>query len=161
MVNPGLSLTYFYMFFKSLLCISSSLVVAYLFCVCLSNSDFNKNEGSEAQRLKKLTQSFFEMCAVNFSSIKFITLLMNCLFLFFLPPIPVSTLVLDSSGYCRPSSTNNPWSKGVIPLDNARFRQRSLFCWRWWTRPNTLLHYTNVFGMVRNPSDEDGVAVVR
>ena len=44
MVNPGLSSTYFYMFLKSLLCISSSLVVAYLFCVYLSNSDFNKND---------------------------------------------------------------------------------------------------------------------
>ena len=82
MVNPGLSSTYFCMFLKSLLCISSSLVVAYLFCVCLSNSDFNKHGGSEAQRLKKLTQSSFEMCAVNFSSIKFVTLPLNNLFLF-------------------------------------------------------------------------------
>ena len=82
MVNPGLSLMYFCMFLKSLLCISSSLVVAYLVCVCLSNSDFNKNRGSEAHRLKKLTQSSFEMCAVNFSFIKVITLPLNDLFLF-------------------------------------------------------------------------------
>ena len=82
MVNPGLSSTYFCMFLKSLLCISSSLVVAYLFCVCLSNLDFNKNKGSEAQRLKKLTQSSFEMCAVNFSFIKVVTLPLNDLFLF-------------------------------------------------------------------------------
>ena len=82
MVNPGLSSTYFYMFLKSLLCISSSLVVAYLFCVCLLNSDFNKNEGSEAQRLKKLIQSSFLTCAVNFSSIKEVTLPLNGLFLF-------------------------------------------------------------------------------
>ena len=60
----------------------SSLVVAYLFCVCLSNSDFNKHGGSEAQRLKKLTQSSFEMCAVNFPSIKFVMLPLNGLFLF-------------------------------------------------------------------------------
>ena len=70
------------MFLKSLLCISSSLVVAYLFCVCLLNSDFNKNGGSEAHRLKKLTQSSFEMCAVNLSFIKVITLPLNDLFLF-------------------------------------------------------------------------------
>ena len=82
MVNPRLSSTYLCMFLKSLLCISLSLVVAYLFCVCLSNSDFNKNEGSEAQRLKKLTQSCFEMCAINFSFIKVVTLPLNCLFLF-------------------------------------------------------------------------------
>ena len=75
MVNPGLSSTYFCMFLKSLLCISSSLV-------CLLNLDFNKNKGSEAQRLKKLTQSSFEMCAVNFPSIKFVTLPLNDLFLF-------------------------------------------------------------------------------
>jgi len=82
MVNRRLSSTYFCMFLKSLLCIFSSLVVAYLFCVCLSNSDFNKNEGSEAQRLKKLTQSSFEMCAVNFYFIKVVTLPLNGLFLF-------------------------------------------------------------------------------
>ena len=82
MVNPGLFLTYFCMFLKSLLCISSSLVVAYLFCVCLLNSDFNKNGGSEAHRLKKLTQSSFEMCAVNFSFIKVVTLPLNDFFLF-------------------------------------------------------------------------------
>ena len=80
MVNPGLSSTYFYMFLKSLLCISSSVVVAYLLCVCLLNSDFNINEGSEAQRLKKLTQSSFEMCAVIFSFIKVVTLPLNGLF---------------------------------------------------------------------------------
>ena len=82
MVKLELSSTNFIMFLKSLLCISSSLVVAYLFCVCLSNSDFNKYEGSETQRLKKLTQSSFEMCAVNFSFTKFITLPLNDLFLF-------------------------------------------------------------------------------
>ena len=82
MVNPGLSSTYFRMFLKSLLCISSSLVVAYLFYVYLSNSDFNKNEGSEAQRLKKLTQSSFKMCAINFSFIKVVMLPLNGLFLF-------------------------------------------------------------------------------
>ena len=82
MVKSGLSSTNFIMFLKSLLCISSSLVVAYLFYVCLSNSDFNKNEGSEAQRLKKLTQSSFEMCAVIFSFIKVVTLPLNDLFLF-------------------------------------------------------------------------------
>ena len=81
MVNPGLSSTYFSMFLQSLLCISSSLV-AYLFCVCLLNLDFNKYEGSEAQRLKKLTQSSFEMCVVNFPSIKFVMLPLNDLFLF-------------------------------------------------------------------------------
>ena len=70
MVKSGLSSTNFIMFLKSLLCISLSLVVAYLLCVCLSNSDFNKNGGSEAHRLKKLTQSSFEMCAVNLSFIK-------------------------------------------------------------------------------------------
>ena len=70
------------MFLKSLLCISSSLVVAYLFYVCLSNSDFNINEGSEAQRLKKLTQSSFETCAVKNFSIKEVTLPLNGLFLF-------------------------------------------------------------------------------
>ena len=32
--------------------------------------------------MKKLTQSFFEMCAVNFPSIKFVTLPLNDLFLF-------------------------------------------------------------------------------
>ena len=69
------------MFLKSLLCISSSLVVAYLFCVCLSNSDFNINEGSEAQRLKKLIQSSVLMCAVNCSSIKEVTLPLNGIFL--------------------------------------------------------------------------------
>ena len=69
------------MFLKSLLCISSSLVVAYLFCVCLSNLDFDKNEGSEAQSLKKLTQSSFEICAVNLSFIKVVTLPLNGLFL--------------------------------------------------------------------------------
>ena len=36
-----------------------------------------------AQRLKKLTQSSFEMYAVNFSSIKFVTLPLNGLFLFY------------------------------------------------------------------------------
>ena len=82
MVNPGLSSTYFCMFLKYLLCISSSLVVAYLFCICLSNLDFNINEGSEAQRLKKLTQSSFEMCVVNFSFIKVVMLPLNGLFLF-------------------------------------------------------------------------------
>ena len=46
------------------------------------NSDFNKYGGSEAQRLKKLTQSSFEICAVNFPSIKFVTLPLNNLFLF-------------------------------------------------------------------------------
>ena len=81
MVNPGLSSTYLCMFLKSLLCISSSLVVAYLFCVCLSNLDFDKNEGSEAQSLKKLTQSSFEICAVNLSFIKVVTLPLNGLFL--------------------------------------------------------------------------------
>ena len=64
------------------MCISSSFVVAYLFCVYLSNSDFNKNGGSEAHRLKKLTQSSFEMCVVNFSFMKVLTLLLNDLFLF-------------------------------------------------------------------------------
>ena len=44
--------------------------------------DFNKHGGSEAQRLKKRTQSSFEMCAVNFPSIKFVTLPLNGLFLF-------------------------------------------------------------------------------
>ena len=82
MVNPGLSSMYLCMFLKSLLCISSSPVVAYLFCVCLSNSDFNKHGGSEAQRLKKLTQSSFEMCDVNFYFIKVVTLPLNDLFLF-------------------------------------------------------------------------------
>ena len=81
MVKSGLSYTNFIMFLKSLLCISSSLVVAYLFCVCLSNSDFNKNGGSEAHRLKKLTQSSFEMCAVNLSFIKVVTLPLNDLVL--------------------------------------------------------------------------------
>ena len=83
MVNLGLSSMYFCMFLKSLLCISSSLVVAYLLCVCLSNSDLNKNGGSEAHRLKKLTQSSFEMCAVNFYFIKVVTLPLNDLFLFY------------------------------------------------------------------------------
>ena len=41
-----------------------------------------KNESSETQRLKKLTQSSFEMCAVNFPSIKFVMLPLNGLFLF-------------------------------------------------------------------------------
>ena len=72
MVKSGLSSTNFIMFLKSLLCISSSLVVAYLFCICLSNSDFNKSRGSEAQRLKKLIQSSF----------KFVVLPLNDLFLF-------------------------------------------------------------------------------
>ena len=40
----------------------------------------SKNEGSEAQRLKKLTQSSFEMCVVNFSFIKVVTLPLNDLF---------------------------------------------------------------------------------
>ena len=82
MVNSGLSSTYFCIFLKYSLYISSALIVAYLFCVYLLNSDFNKNGGSEAQRLKKLIQSFFEMCAVNFPSIKFVTLPLNDLFLF-------------------------------------------------------------------------------
>ena len=43
---------------------------------------YNKHGGSEAQRLKKLTQSSFEMCAVNFSFIKVVTLPLNGLFLF-------------------------------------------------------------------------------
>ena len=42
----------------------------------------SKNEGSEAQRLKKLTQSSFKICAVNFSFIKVVTLPLNGLFLF-------------------------------------------------------------------------------
>ena len=82
MVNSGLSSTYFYIFLKSSLCISSALIVAYLFCVCLLNLDFNKYECSEAQRLKKLTQSSFEMRAVNFSFVKFVTLPLNSLLFF-------------------------------------------------------------------------------
>ena len=81
MVKSGLSSTNFIIFLKSLLCISSSLIVAYLFCVCLFNSDINKNKGSEAHRLKKLTQSSFEMCAVNLSFIKVVMLPLNDLFL--------------------------------------------------------------------------------
>ena len=41
-----------------------------------------KNKGSEAQRLKKLTQSSFEICAINFFFIKVVTLPLNDLFLF-------------------------------------------------------------------------------
>ena len=82
MVNLGLSSMYFCMFLKSLLCIYLSLVIAYLFCVCLSNLDFNKNKGSEAHRLKKLTKCSFEMCAVNFSFIKFVTLSLHGLLFF-------------------------------------------------------------------------------
>ena len=82
MVNSGLSSMNFYIFLKSSLCISLALIVMYGLCVCFLNSDFNKHGGSEAQRLKKLTQSFFEMCAVNFPSIKFVTLPLNDLFLF-------------------------------------------------------------------------------
>ena len=43
----------------------------------------HKHGGSEAQRLKKLTQSSFEMCVVNFSFIKVVTLPLNGLFLFY------------------------------------------------------------------------------
>jgi hypothetical protein len=68
------------------LCISSALIVVYFFCVCLSNLVFLKCSGSEAHRLKKLIQSSFLMCAVNFLDIKFVKLALNGL-LFFLGPL--------------------------------------------------------------------------
>ena len=55
-----------------------------VFILCLPfEFGLQQIRSSEAQRLKKLTQSSFEMCAVNFSFIKVVTLPLNGLFLFY------------------------------------------------------------------------------
>jgi hypothetical protein len=82
MVNPGLSSTYFCILLKSSLRISSALITAYFFYVCLWNSVFLICSGSEAHRLKKLTQSSFLLCAVNFLDVKFVMLALNNLLFF-------------------------------------------------------------------------------